>query len=197
MPTDAMTQQSEFWVFAYGSLIWKPGCDCAERRLARLDGYQRRFSLKSEHYRGTPEAPGLVLGLDRIEGESCIGVALRAHASEERQVRVYLAERELVSYAYFETLYPLTFLDGEDGETCNAICYVLDRSHAQYIGPMPIAEQAQIIASAEGPAGPNIEYLTNTLEQLRAYGIHDQHLEDVAAEVFALRTASRPEEPAQ
>ncbi|MEM7190388.1 MAG: gamma-glutamylcyclotransferase [Pseudomonadota bacterium] len=175
-------QPSEFWVFGYGSLIWKPGFDCAERRVARLDGYQRRFALTSEYYRGTPERPGLVLGLDRVPGTSCVGVALRAHPEEERRVRDYLADRELVSYAYFETLYPVTLLDDGpgQGETRNAICYVLDRSHPQYVGPMPEEKQADIISEAVGPAGPNADYLMNTLDQLNALGIADTHLEHVA-----------------
>lgn len=188
--TDA-NQQSEFWVFAYGSLIWKPGFEPAERRIARLDGFTRRFGLTSEYYRGTPEFPGLVLGLDRAPEQSCTGLALRVAAHEERQVRDYLAERELVSYAYFETLYPVTLIceGAGQGEKRAAICYVLDRSHQQYRGWMDPDDQAEIIARAVGPSGPNVEYLENTLAQLRANGIHDADLEAMAEKVAARRTA--------
>lgn len=171
------------WVFAYGSLIWKPGFEYLESRVARLDGYRRRFGLYSRHYRGTPERPGLVLGLDWAPGESCQGVAFRVCPTKDRETRDYLAERELVSYAYFETLYPVTF---DDGSQADAICYVLDRSHAQYAGRLEPDDQARIIAAAHGPSGPNTEYLMNTVEQLHAHGIADPHLDEMAARVRTL-----------
>ena len=184
-------EQGEFWVFAYGSLIWKPGFEPAEKRIARLDGFTRRFGLTSEYYRGTPEKPGLVLGLDWAPGDSCTGLALRVKPEEERRVRDYLAERELVSYAYFETLNPVTLLCEGPGqhEQRPAICYILDRSHKQYRGDMDPDDQAAIIAEAVGPSGPNVEYLENTLAQLRAHGIDDPHLEAMARKVAARRAA--------
>ena len=104
-----------------------------------------------------------------------------------RAVRDYLAERELVSYAYFETLYPVTLLDDGPGkgEVRNAICYILDRSHPQYAGDMDPEAQARIIAQAVGPSGPNVDYLMNTLAQLRDLGIADPGLEDMARRVEA------------
>ncbi len=190
--TSAMNDQpQDCWVFAYGSLIWKPGFDPVESRIARLDGYTRRFGLTSEYYRGTPQDPGLVLGLDWAPGQSCTGLALRVRPEEERRVRDYLAERELVSYAYFETLYPVTLLcDGPgQGQTRPAICYILDRSHTQYRGRMNTDDQADIIARAVGPSGPNVEYLENTLAQLRAHGIDDPHLEAMSEKVAARQAA--------
>ncbi len=180
-------QKGEFWVFAYGSLIWKPGFEPVERRIARLDGFRRCFGLTSEHYRGTPERPGLVLGLDWAPGQSCTGLALRVDPAEERHVRDYLAERELVSYAYFEALYPVTLLCAgtDQGQPKLAICYILDRSHRQYTGQMDPDQQASIIAGAVGPSGPNTEYLDNTLAQLRENGISDDHLEAMATRVAA------------
>jgi len=187
MPFGRSKQPDGFWVFAYGSLIWKPGFHPAERRVARLDGFVRRFGLTSRHYRGTPESPGLVLGLDWAPGQSCTGLALRVSADEERSVRDYLAERELVSYAYFETLYPVTLIcDGPgQGEACLAICYILDRSHEQYAGDMDADAQAEIIARAAGPSGPNAEYLMNTLAKLRELSIEDGDLEAMADRVRA------------
>ena len=122
-----------FWVFGYGSLMWKPGFNVAEARMARLDGYRRAFALTSVHYRGTPEFPGLVLGLDWQPASHCTGMALRIGADEADEVRHYLAERELVSRAYFEVRHKVTLLcpgDGQ-GETVDAICYILDRTHPQ------------------------------------------------------------------
>ena len=86
-------QRGNLWVFGYGSLMWKPGFEYLERRTARLDGFQRRFALTSRHYRGTPEKPGLVLGLDWAPGRSCTGVAFRVAGDAEREIRDYVGER--------------------------------------------------------------------------------------------------------
>ena len=174
---------NDLWVFGYGSLMWNPGFEFLERRQARLDGYQRRFTLTSRHYRGTPERPGLVLGLDWAPGQNCEGIAYRVCPTKDQQVRDYLVERELVSYAYFETRYPLAL---DDGGTIEALCYVVDRSHTQYAGGLTPEEQAQIIAHAVGPSGPNIEYLENTLDHLHELGIADPGLEDLRTRVRAV-----------
>lgn len=181
------TQPGALWVFAYGSLIWKPGFDYLERRIARLDGYQRRFGLTSHHYRGTPDAPGLVLGLDWSPSDSCTGVAFRICPTKDRATREYLVARELVSYAYFETLYPVTLLDEGPGkgETRPAITYVLDRSHPQYAGVMTPNEQAKIIAHAVGRSGTNVDYLESTRAKLSELGIEDSGLDTMARLVEA------------
>ena len=163
-----------FWVFGYGSLMWRPGFDYVERRMARLDGYKRAFSLWSHRYRGTPEDPGLVLGLDWAPGEHCTGMAFRVGPELADATRQYLSDRELVTRSYFETLYPVTLLDC--GERVNAICYVLDRSHAQYCGGMALEEQAEIIARSIGPMGRNCEYLHNTVSHLIELGVEDPEL---------------------
>ena len=173
----------DLWVFGYGSLMWNPGFEHLERRTARLDGFARRFALYSRHYRGTPERPGLVLGLDWAPGASCTGAAFRICPTRDGEVRDYLVERELVSYAYFETRYPVEL---DDGRRVDALAYVVDRSHAQYAGGLTEAEQAAIIAVAEGPSGPNMEYLENTLAQLQELGIPDAGLEALCARARGL-----------
>ena len=172
--------QAGFWVFAYGSLLWKPGFECLERRRARLHGYRRRFALSSEHYRGTPERPGLVLGLDWTPDGHCDGMALRVCPTRDLDVRRYLSARELVSRAYFEVVYPIEF---EDGGREDALCYVLDRSHFQYRGGLSLTAQAGIIATAEGRSGTNSAYLHNTVAKLAEVGIPDPELEELAARV--------------
>ncbi|MEM1385476.1 MAG: gamma-glutamylcyclotransferase [Pseudomonadota bacterium] len=185
----AVAEDGGFWVFAYGSLMWDPGFAFVERRQARLSGYRRSFRLRSLRYRGTPELPGLVLGLDWDPNASCAGVAFRVAGPETEPVRDYLAERELITRSYFEVYYPvvITCPGPGQGAPVNAICYVLDRTHEQYAGPIGLEEQAETIARAEGPRGPNWEYLYNTAEKLAAEGLPDPDLARLASMVRDLR----------
>ncbi len=177
-----MQRDGGFWIFGYGSLMWRPGFEVAEARLARLADYRRAFALVSVHYRGTPERPGLVLGLDWRPGQSCTGMALRVAPDSADQVRQYLADRELVSRAYFEVSHRVALLrpgaasSPAAGEEVEAICYIVDRTHPQYAGHLGLAEQAAIIDTAEGPSGTNRDYLFNTAAHLRKLGIDDPDL---------------------
>ena len=161
------------WVFGYGSLLWKPGFDVAERVRARLPGYARTFCMRSIHHRGTEAKPGLVLALDAVEGHACEGVALRAMPGQESDVLAYLRERELISSAYLERRLQVILADGRVEE---ALVFVVDPDHVQYCGGLDLEEQALIIASAQGGMGPNHEYLFNTAEHLAEIGIHDPEL---------------------
>src|ERR1700741_1259287 len=53
------------WVFAYGSLIWKPAIETVEHLRATAPGWHRAFSLKLTRWRGSPTQPGLMMGLRR------------------------------------------------------------------------------------------------------------------------------------
>ena len=114
----------QMWVFGYGSLLWDPGFDFVEKRLARLSGYRRNFCMRSIHHRGTPAAPGLVLALDAANAAPCDGLAFRIAPKDEAQVLVYLRERELVSSAYYEQT---VRLDLPEGGQLEALAYVIDR----------------------------------------------------------------------
>ncbi|MEM6945691.1 MAG: gamma-glutamylcyclotransferase [Pseudomonadota bacterium] len=175
-----MREDGGFWVFGYGSLMWRPGFPFLERRLARLDGYRRAFHLRSVRYRGTPEAPGLVLGLDWEPGAACTGMAFRVCPTEAAGVLHYLAERELVTRSYFEVRHAIALLAEEGGtdaeERVDAICYILDRTHPQYAGGLDLDAQAAVIAGATGPNGPNADYLHNTVSELATLGIRDDDL---------------------
>jgi cation transport protein ChaC len=175
-------QNRDLWVFAYGSLIWRPGFAFAERRPASLPGFARRFCMTSVHYRGTPERPGLVLALAPEEGGTCRGLAYRVPATEAAGVHAYLRERELVSYAYDERHLPV---DLDDGRRVEALAYVSNTGHPQYRGTLTLEDQAAIIAAAEGPMGPNSDYLFRTEESLGALGLEDPDLRDLCALVRA------------
>ena len=116
----------QMWVFGYGSLLWNPGFDYVEKRLARLSGYRRNFCMRSIHHRGTLAAPGLVLALDAANAAICDGLAFRIAPKDEAQVLVYLRERELVSSAYYEKT---VCLDLPEGGQLKALAYVIDQTN--------------------------------------------------------------------
>jgi len=180
------------WVFGYGSLIWHPGFDFDDRRLAVLSGWRRAFCMTSVVYRGTPEAPGLVLALDADPAGLCAGVAYHVPAATAAATHAYLRERELVSYAYDEARVALTL---DDGRTVEAIAYVSNRDHPQYAGGLTLEAQAEVIARARGPRGPNADYLLNTVESLEALGLHDPDLVHLAALVRGRLAAAVPDWP--
>ncbi len=164
------------WVFGYGSLIWNPGFEYAQKELAELRGFRRGFCMWSVHYRGTAEAPGLVLALDAAASESCHGVAYFIPAPSAQAAHEYLRARELVSAAYVEGIHEVAL---QSGKRVRALCYIVDPAHEQYAGGLSLEAQAQVIARATGSAGPNHEYLENTAAHLSELGIADSHLESL------------------
>lgn len=170
----------DFWVFAYGSLMWFPGFQPVESVLARVHGWHRAMCVWSTIYRGRPEAPGLVLGLDR--GGSCRGLALRVAPDEAEAVRAYLHGREMVTNAYAPRFLPATL---DDGRRIRAWAFPMRRDHPQYAGRLPPADAAAVIRTAEGQSGPCRDYLANTVAQLRQLGIRDAGLEALLAAVTA------------
>ncbi len=155
----------DFWVYGYGSLMWHPGFPHLEVRKARLRGYHRRFCVYSVRYRGTPERPGLVLGLDR--GGSCMGLAYRVPAAEGEAVMDYLYEREMITGVYIPRW--VTVQTGE-GDLA-AATFVVDPAHPQYAGRLSVSETAELIVQGYGQRGPCGEYLENTVGHLEALGI--------------------------
>ncbi|WP_295806819.1 gamma-glutamylcyclotransferase [uncultured Nitratireductor sp.] len=168
----------DFWVFGYGSLMWRPGFAHVETRKARLHGYRRALCIHSHVHRGTPDRPGLVLGLDR--GGSCLGLAFRVPGDLEGEVVAYLRERELVTNVYRERRVGIRL---EDGALVTALTYVVDRSHDQYAGRLDVEHAAQQVSASAGQSGPNVDYVRNTVEHLKALSIRDHWLEAVAARI--------------
>lgn len=162
----------DLWVFGYGSLMWRPGFEYKERRDARLHGYHRAFCVYSHVHRGTPQKPGLVFGLDA--GGSCRGVAFRVAGSRAQETRRYLQAREQVTLVYRDIVKPVE-LAGSGGRA-EALCFVVDRSHLQYAGRLPFAEQVRLIAEGEGRSGGNPDYLASTVRHLDEAGFPDAGL---------------------
>lgn len=165
------------WVFAYGSLMWNPGFAFAERCEARLIGAHRALCVYSFHHRGTPEQPGLVLGLD--VGGSCRGIAYRVASADWPQVHAYLTEREQISGVYRECTRRIQLLDGSRRAE-PAIAYVVNRAHPQYAKGLGLEEQLALVRRSHGKSGPNTDYVVATVSALEALGLADADLSWIA-----------------
>ncbi|PWC36352.1 gamma-glutamylcyclotransferase [Azospirillum sp. TSO35-2] len=168
---------TDLWVFAYGSLMWNPGFPFVERHAATLAGYHRSFCVASHRYRGTPDRPGLVLGLDR--GGSCRGIVFRVASADVPSALDYLWDREMDSRVYEPKLLRVRLREGRSAEgldSVRACCFVVDRDHPQYCRGLDQAAVVCRIAGCRGQRGPNIDYLANTVSHLQELGICDERL---------------------
>jgi len=158
--------------------MWRTGFDYIEARPALLRGYHRCLCVYSIHYRGTPEKPGLVLGLDR--GGSCRGRAFRVAAETKQGVLDYLYDREMIHGVYDPRLLEIE-LDGGGGkkERAEACVFVMRRNHDQYTGKLTVERAAELVMQGEGCRGKALEYLENTVAHLQDLGIRDKDLEAV------------------
>ena len=166
------------WVFGYGSLMWRPGFDFIEKRPAKLIGAHRALCVYSHVHRGTPERPGLVLGLDR--GGACRGIAFRIAKQNREAIARYLREREQVTSVYREAVRPVLLLEGAEDRS-RALCYLVDRSHTQYAGALPRERLLELVSQGNGRSGANPDYVFATVKELETLGIRDATLEWLAA----------------
>jgi cation transport protein ChaC len=183
---ECLARGSELWIFGYGSLMWDPGFAHGEARPALLRGYHRRFCVYSRRYRGTPERPGLVLGLDR--GGSCRGVAFRVAACDVPTALRYLWERELTNRTYRLSELPVETASGP----LRARALVVDRRHPSYTGRLPLDEVARHILDGVGTRGPCREYLEKTVAALHRLGVTDGPLHRLEEKVRALAAGEQP-----
>lgn len=174
----ALAPPEDLWVFGYGSLIWRPGFPFVERIGARLHGFHRALCIYSHVHRGTPELPGLVLGLDR--GGVCRGVAFRVAAEQVEETVDYLRAREQATAVYLERRLALRL---DDGRRLNALTYVADRNHGQYAGRLPEEAVLALVRQGKGVSGENPDYVRRTHEHLHEMGIHDPLLAHLVAEL--------------
>jgi cation transport protein ChaC len=163
--------RGDLWVFGYGSLMWNPGFPFAERHPALAHGVHRRLCVWSTRYRGTPEQPGLVMGL--LLGGSCRGIVFRVLAADVAPTLEYLTAREQLNKVYHEVYRPVRL---NDGRAVRALCYVVDQSHRQFAGRLPREEQLGRVRASAGSMGPNRDYVCNTVSALRDMGVRDRTL---------------------
>jgi len=179
LPACPQTHADDIWVFGYGSLMWNPGFAFAERQPATAHGVHRRLCIYSTRYRGTPEKPGLVMGLMR--GGCCHGVAFRVPGEQVAATRAYLTEREQINKVYHETFRPVRL---RDGRLVAALCYVVDPTHRQFAGRLSAEEQLRVVADSCGRSGPNRDYVCNTASSLSEIGVRDRTLQWLAEKLL-------------
>jgi cation transport protein ChaC len=176
----------EFWVFGYGSLMWNPGFAYEEHAIGRIHGYHRSLCVYSHVHRGTPERPGLVMGLDR--GGSCRGVGYRIVSDRWPETLAYLRAREQVTLVYREVR---TGFRTDDGRQVSALTYAVDPRHQQYAGVLDTDHIVAIARQGVGRSGHCADYIYSTLAHLRKLGIRDPQLEAVAR-LLSQPKAGRP-----
>jgi cation transport protein ChaC len=182
-----LAASGDIWVFGYGSLMWNPGFPHCAAEPALLQGWHRSFCVYSHRYRGTPEKPGLVLGLDR--GGSCRGMAFRIARADVEDAMHYLWEREMSSGVY--RLRELAAaLPG--GTRLPIRAFVVERAHRNYAGRLSVDETARLILQGIGARGHCREYLENTVRQLESLGLVDGPLHRLELRVKELAAAEPP-----
>ncbi len=170
----------DLWVFAYGSLMWRPGFDFLERRAARLVGAHRALCVYSFVHRGTPEKPGLVLGLDR--GGNCRGIAYRVAAGKRAATIAYLRAREQVTMVYREVSRPV-WLNDDPQNGVQALCYMVDRGHEQYAGRLTHEQKLHLVRQGHGRSGNNRDYVLETVKEIESQGYRDRSLHLLAEQL--------------
>ncbi|MBL4756963.1 MAG: gamma-glutamylcyclotransferase [Rhizobiales bacterium] len=170
----------DFWVFGYGSLMWRPGFSFAKSVQAKLPGAHRALCVHSYHHRGTPSRPGLVLGL--AAGGACRGMAFKVNGVDRDNVIAYLREREQVTLVYLERWRQIHLLENPIKKV-SALCYMADPGHEQFAGRLTIEEQVARIRGNIGKSGNNEDYVHQTVGCLREMDIRDHQLEKLAAQL--------------
>ena len=166
-----MPLTTEMWVFGYGSLIWRPDIEFHERRVARVQGWKRRFWQGSHDHRGVPHAPGRVVTLLPDPDASCEGMAYRIDAAAAESTFAGLDHREKNGYERHDVR-----LEFRDGSACDGVVYIAPAGNFAYLGPAPDVEMVTQIRRSSGPSGTNIDYLLDLATALRELEIDDPHV---------------------
>jgi cation transport protein ChaC len=166
------TAGEPLWLFAYGSLIWKPEIAHEEERVAKVRGWHRSFCISIIRWRGTREQPGLMMGLNR--GGACQGVALRLPDDNPREQLGKLFRREIIVKP--STNVPRWLILSTESGPLSGLGFVINRKGRGHCGPLGEDEVASTLAAACGHWGSGADYLYNAVANLEMRGIHDRHL---------------------
>jgi glutathione-specific gamma-glutamylcyclotransferase len=163
----------DVWLFGYGSLMWNPAMHFSETCGGRVLGWHRKYCLWLEAGRGTPESPGLMLGLDR--GGSAAGALFRVPADQVHTELLLPFRRELFTHSYDPRWVSVATPKG----VIRAVTFVVNREAMGYVRHLDMESVAHHVATASGALGSCMEYLHHTLEALEALGLDDRMLRQV------------------
>jgi cation transport protein ChaC len=185
----------DVWLFAYGSLIWRPEVDHVEERRGTARGWHRSFCFRITRWRATKEQPGFMMALDR--GGQCQGMLYRLPgATLEAQLGKLFRREFTVKPA--NNIPRWIKVETEEGPI-RALAFVMNRQSPAYVGRLAPEAIADGLARACGHWGSGAEYLRNTVAHLEERGIHDRNLwrlqQLVADRITACETAPRREAP--
>ena len=162
------------WIFAYGSLMWRPNFQYSEMIPAIINGWQRDMCIISIHYRGTPNKPGLVSGLK--PGGRCHGRAYKVSDEDLDSIIHYLDDRELITNVYTPEYKEITL---QDNRIVKARVYISNVYHKHYVGNISDNEKTSYIKQGVGSEGRSIQYLKNIIDQLSKLEIVDKGLNNL------------------
>ncbi|KAL1891790.1 hypothetical protein Cpir12675_004831 [Ceratocystis pirilliformis] len=196
--SELVTHGSEFWIFGYGSLIWKPPPHFDQ-------------SVAGEDHRGTPESPGRVVTLIEQSHwaklndpyhpapERVWGVAYRIRSERVAEVKEYLDIREINGYSVHHKMFQpassaaatatnTDYSNTITSDPIRALVYIGTPDNQQFTGPQDPHELALHIAKSHGPSGQNSEYLLELNAALKALHAesNDVHIEDLSQRVTKL-----------
>jgi cation transport protein ChaC len=181
----SIVPRGDLWVFGYGSLMWSPDFPHAEKKAGRVHGYHRSLCILSSQYRGTPDKPGLVMGL--CPGGSCRGIAFRAPASHAKEVVDTLWKREMLNNVYMPKFVPVSLAGTQ---RVHALAFIADTKHRQFVDELDVAGRARLVAQGIGQRGRCVDYIRNTLDHMRELGVHDPHLTRILETALDLSTGA-------
>lgn len=161
---------TDLWIFGYGSLIWRPGFEFAERRRAKVHGWHRALKMWSRLNRGTPECPGLVFGM--LSGGSCQGMAYRIERRLVPEIMPPLWQREMALGVYDPRWVDCQTPQGP----VRALAFTLSRRSPSHAGVLPDDEYRRIFSEAAGIYGTTLDYAQATYDELQRLGIEDRAL---------------------
>ncbi len=168
------------WIFAYGSLMFRPAFQYVGREPAYIEGFVRRFWQGSTDHRGVPGAPGRVATLASSETSRCYGLALSVSRADAPAVLDSLDFRERGGYTRLE----LPLRRATDGSVLGrGLVYIADPDNESWLGPAPHDAIAAQVRKSHGPSGPNVDYVIGVARALLEMGTYDDHVFDIADRV--------------
>jgi glutathione-specific gamma-glutamylcyclotransferase len=160
------------YVFAYGSLIWKPAFDYARMVRGTAQGWRRSFCLRLTRFRGTAQQPGLMMALDR--GGTCEGFVQQLHEGREYEELQKLWRREMTMKP--PTNRPRWIEVKLENSNVLAIAFTANPKRPNYAADLSPGEISRTLSIACGHWGSGADYLHQTVNALEAAGIHDPYL---------------------